>query len=1175
MVGVIKRNSALDKSHQELYLTLEDSSTADIDKCCSVAYSAILALLYDEFSRLAKDKSLKIQVVFHVALEKYSFELQLTIHGDYWFPSTSHTVFSKDHAPKIVDQCIKEALLNYDSFVKNGSGWVLLKVLEVKLVIGKYHVFKGGCEKAMLPPRYRKSKSIVSPPPAKDGTPDCFVRALILALTSKTKTANKTRWSKRENSLMKKFPTKILSFPVSLKEATWFERFSPFSINIYGLSGKYKKVFPYYVSDKESGSSHLHADLLFYEDHYYTILNLGAILRRGNFKNQRKLHVCSYCLNTFSIKEQFEVHKYLCLNKLQPLKFPSDEAKVKKFDNFKHLLYAPFVIYADLESSIGKPVLNDNIHQKLKHKKVHKCIAWATYTVCEANKAFSSPSPVQYVGERAIEMLLVHLQKEFYRIRDILADVFVPIQMGSEEKHQFSNVDHCEICLQEFDNRKVRDHCHLSGTYRAALCSRCNLTFAKTFLNRVVCFFHGLSNYDSHFLIQELHRVSLAKNLKISVIPRTNEKYLSFSVGGLVFKDSYQFLGESLSKLVSNLKDKDPDLFHVTKSVFSDPKYEELIYRKGVFPYNYLTSLKVLDETSLPKKSEFFNDLTMEDVSADDYEFALKTWKICQFKTLGDYLLFYLALDVVLLADVFENFRKSCKKDYELDPLYYFSAAHYTMDAFLRQSKAEFELLTDVNQYFFCLRAIRGGVSMVSCKRLVQANNMYMQSYDPSKPSSFIIDLDANNLYGRCMMDYLPQSNFKWEDITIDLINAILETPADADKGYLLEVDLVYPVKLHDAHQDYPMAPVKLSKPFSDLSPFSQRTVEKHGLKPSCGFEKLMTTLEDKDHYILHYRNLQLYLRHGLKLKRVHRVLSFKQAPMMRDYICFNSRKRAEATNSFDTSLFKLLSNSLYGKTIERADNRTMIKLISNIQAYENFISKVTMKSSKIINPNLVALEMKHPILKVDKPVYLGCVILELAKFYMYKFHYESMKPHFGDRIKLIYTDTDSLLYEVQTKDLYNDLKSFPVGTFDFSNYPKDHLLYNETFKRVPGCFKDETNGQIIESFVGLRSKMYAIKMSDPKLSEIKVAKGVKRPVISHCLKYKNYVDCLLKLEIYQHSFHSIRSDRHQVYTYFQEKTSLSPFDDKRWILDDGINSIPYGHYHHLDLEETKSEEEK
>jgi hypothetical protein len=183
----------------------------------------------------------------------------------------------------------------------------------------------------------------------------------------------------------------------------------------------------------------------------------------------------------------------------------------------------------------------------------------------------------------------------------------------------------------------------------------------------------------------------------------------------------------------------------------------------------------------------------------------------------------------------------------------------------------------------------------------------------------------------------------------------------------------------------------------------------------------------------------------------------------------------------------------------------------------------------------------------------------------MYDFHYNYVKKVYGNRAHLLYTDTDSLIYEIHTEDLYNDMKTkfSDPPVFDFSNYPKDHVLYSDKYKKIPGYFKDECKGQHIEAFVGLRSKMYAFKIKDK--GEQKAAKGVKKTIIKE-LQYDNYYQCLMDNLQYEHAFKNIRSTSHSVYTYHQKKKSLSCFDDKRWLLN-STDSLAYGHYKTIAVE--------
>ncbi len=410
------------------------------------------------------------------------------------------------------------------------------------------------------------------------------------------------------------------------------------------------------------------------------------------------------------------------------------------------------------------------------------------------------------------------------------------------------------------------------------------------------------------------------------------------------------------------------------------------------------------------------------------------------------------------------------------------------------------------------------------------------------------------------MSQCLPYADFKWEDEDDpELLRLISETGEDASRGYLLECTFSYPAHLHDLHADFPLAPLHGHVETSRLSSLAKSLCKLHGIKRGyC--EKLLCTLEEKSRYVLHYRCFQLYCHLGLKLEKVHKILSFKQAPILRDYIALNTKNRVAATNLFDSNYYKLLSNSLYGKTMECADLRTKIDLVTEIRKYERIVSRLTFKSSTMINKHLVSLHSKYPFIKMNKPIYLGMVILDLAKYVMYFFHYLVMHRHFGaENVKLLYTDTDSFIYEIKTTDVYKDFKKLG-GFLDFSNYPDSHFLYDKHLKKIPGLFKDECAGNQITSFVGLRSKMYSFRVKKGEdLEEKKVGKGIKKHLLEQDLTFEKYMNSLFRFETTEHEFSSIGRKAHTVFTLKSKKTGLSPFDDKRYLLS-LTESLPYGH---------------
>ena len=285
---------------------------------------------------------------------------------------------------------------------------------------------------------------------------------------------------------------------------------------------------------------------------------------------------------------------------------------------------------------------------------------------------------------------------------------------------------------------------------------------------------------------------------------------------------------------------------------------------KGVYPYDYMDSFERFSEKQLPKRNDFYSLLTDEEISEEEYAHAGKVWETFGIENMGQYHDLYLKSDVLLLADIFENFREQYLDIYGLDPAHYVSLPNSSLDSALKMTGVRLDLISDVNMQLLIEKGMRGGISTIT-HRYAQANNKYMKNYDPQKESSHIIYSDANNLYGCAMIQKLPTGDFRWvpspEYINLDSYDE------NSDKGLILEVDLEYPKELHDLHNDYPLAPEKITVGEEMLSDYCQRIQSREGIKVGQ-MEKLIPNLRDKEKYVLHYRNLQLYLSLGLKLKK-------------------------------------------------------------------------------------------------------------------------------------------------------------------------------------------------------------------------------------------------------------------------------------------------------------------
>ena len=287
-------------------------------------------------------------------------------------------------------------------------------------------------------------------------------------------------------------------------------------------------------------------------------------------------------------------------------------------------------------------------------------------------------------------------------------------------------------------------------------------------------------------------------------------------------------------------------------------------------------------------------------------------------------------------------------------------------------------------------------------------------------------------------------------------------------------------------------------------------------------------------------------------MKKIHRGIKFREEPWMKSYIELNTRLRTEAKNDFEKDFFKLMNNPVFGKTMENIRNRVDVKLVNDRKKAEKLAAKPNFKHCMIFDENLVAIHMKKTKLVFNKPVYCGMAILDLSKTLIYDFHYGYILPKYGKNQKLLFTDTDSLCYEIETEDFYEDISNDVEKGFDTGNFPKDHPsgIPVGKNKKIPGLMKDEAGGKIIEEFVGLRAKLYSYKMFEGK--EEKKCKGIKKSIVKKDIFHEDYR--YRKLNV-------IRSRRHEIFSETVNKIALSANDDKRIIMEDKISTFAFGHY--------------
>ena len=387
----------------------------------------------------------------------------------------------------------------------------------------------------------------------------------------------------------------------------------------------------------------------------------------------------------------------------------------------------------------------------------------------------------------------------------------------------------------------------------------------------------------------------------------------------------------------------------------------------------------------------------------------------------------------------------------------------------------------------------------------------------PDKPTKYLQYLDANNLYGWAMSQPLPTGGFKWVNVKPSKISQLAKRKS---KGYLLEIDVKYPKELHDSHNDLPFMCERMK---------------------INGVEKLIPNLYDKKRYVIHIRAPDQAVKHGLVLERIHRAIEFKQLTWMKEYIDFNTKLRTAAKNGFEKDFYKLMNNSVFGKTMENIRKHRNIKLVTNREAYLKAVMKPNFKSAVLFGENLMGCEMGKIKVVMNKPVCLGQAILDLSKIVMYEFHYDYIKQKYPEGLTLCYMDTDSLIYDIETEDFYGDIAEDVKDRFDRSGYNPDRPLPVGLNKKVIGLMKDELGGEIMTEFVTLRPKMYAYKTGE---SESKKCKGIKKCVVKKTISFEDYKAWLFRGETSYRSQLMFRSSKHKVKTLEVNKLALSRDDD-------------------------------
>lgn len=852
------------------------------------------------------------------------------------------TFFGNGMNPMEIERLVKQSFAHQtarlDEFMQSGSNWRFNRALAFDVEINAVNPIRGGCDTLQL--KKWKNSSHLYNPHSKDNR--CFLYCiayfLLFGLVKNKAVATIANTDQNDmnlalNKKIKSFNIKGIQFPLAADDIKKFLRKNEsldLSINVLYRNTK-DEVYP--LEHQLGGGRNVLTLLLVTAKtggHYMLITNPDLYLRKvyARTESRRIKYATSFfCLNCFSSFHSMAIrdkHVQICmLNKPRREETPPQG---KNYVEFKHRYkqhWLDYIAYLDFECILP------NTREKCKICSTLKCkcdnasstrkindqipICYSFVVIDRNDRVIHEHS---HIGQDAHLDFLNHLlEQEKIWIRDVLEE-YRALKMSFQDTVNFNNSDDCYLCHIKFERDivKCRDHDHFTGNYLGAACLKCNLQRRRQ--NRLKIFIHNASKYDMHFIIKALP-VFHGRLEGISVLPYNGENFRTLTFNSFIILDSLSFLQAPLSTLAEDLRLSGHN-YNILKQTYLVKekgsfcrKKLEMVLNKSFFPYEFCTSFAKMEKTRrLPKLKHFYSLLSQKTITAEEHAFARTVWSTYGCKNLLDYCKLYCKIDVLLLAEIFQKFRREMKSFSNLDPAHYISLPAFGYDSMLLITGTCIGLPTDINMVHFFERAKRGGVSFINHRYLCvdgkTENKEQTQRSDTEGQKEEIIYIDKNNLYGHAQLQKLPLAKFKWltEEETKEF-DVYQDT--EGEKGYYIECDLHYPSHLHEEHANFPLCPEILEVGFDNLSPYTQNAMLQNEGRKTYSDVKLMTTFHDKLNYVTHIKNLQLYLSLGMQLMKIHRVLEFEQDHILQPFIERTTRARQKATSKFQSDLYKKL----------------------------------------------------------------------------------------------------------------------------------------------------------------------------------------------------------------------------------------------------------------------------
>ena len=945
---------------------------------------------------------------------------------------------------------------------------------------------------------------------------------------------------------------------------------------------------------------------------------------------------CPYCDGRFTTLNELTKHTQLCkietetqTNSERVVNYePNPAGSKKEFAAYHALSKSPFIVYADTETN------TDNEHKLFAYRLFVKHAFDPSLNQNYVRCAQTQDQIGEYLCQEFMSDIFkirMHFAENVNKYKEMDPEERLTFESKNPKP------THCTWCHKEEkkDAEKTQiflhhDHNKPKDNIVAWICNSCNQKETNNNKSFSIVF-HNLP-YDLLVLIKSLkfnqfeyknNTVTLTNEFKL--IAKTSMKYSSLTIKrtrakidknttvylpDVKFTDSYAFVNMSLGAIVDTLKlnQSNDDLKKLFANTWNhlQTQYPEiadellpLSTEKGIIAYDSTTLESMASKTNLPIES-YTNSLDLVDdhikpndpkyekyqqyrskVNATlekDYARSNKLFDLLK-KTLKDkmsykaYFLFYLELDIFLLADFFEFFRDKMMLSHKLDPAHFVGLPGFSQNAMLFHSKKTLHLIPEnVALSQLISRNLRGGFSGI-------INKISDITNDESK---YISAIDINNLYGWAMCQKI--ANEYVGEVPVDELKKIKKSYSnDGDFAYFLLCDYT----LHKAHHDKlaKLPPLISKKTITRIELSEEQLNSNKEIKANYNSQKLCATLEGNQNILISYDNYRFYESLGYKFT-IHNIYKFKQEHLFQKYIDMNTSYRQKCSNELEKNLYKLLNNIIFGKSLQRNDLNTEGEIFTgnDLSLVQKRLLSPLLKHADIIDDdNLIFTNSYKQNVKFDTAIQNGFHILEMSKLRIYSILYNHIIPFCNENkveFKILLTDTDSLYIEYDFKEskfesYYDYMKALSAKTnmFDMHSFS----FGDKSRKKEVGLFLDEEGDEYqITGLVGLCAKSYCYRKIHLKTNTSKLVikgKGVRNSYLEALFEFDDYKRCAQgDLDVEKIKFRNISKKDFSNLITETEKVAISDFDDKffHYKEDGQLKSLPWGHYRIVDIKKSQ-----